>query len=63
MFAWIKQRARWIKGYMQTYIVHLKNIKLLFKHTGLKRVLLLNLFVGSSAFIFFITPFCYFHWC
>ncbi|XMA30461.1 glycosyltransferase [Wolbachia endosymbiont of Tetranychus urticae] len=57
VFAWIKQRARWIKGYMQTYIVHLKNIKLLFKHTGLKGVLLLNLFVGSSAFIFFTTPF------
>ncbi|MFP3015628.1 MAG: glycosyltransferase family 2 protein [Wolbachia sp.] len=57
VFAWIKQRARWIKGYMQTYIVHLKNIKLLFKHTGLKGILLLNLFVGSAAFIFFTTPF------
>lgn len=57
VFAWIKQRARWIKGYMQTYIVHLKHIKLLFKHTGLKGVLLLNFFVGSSAFIFFTTPF------
>ncbi|QJT94608.1 glycosyltransferase [Wolbachia endosymbiont of Diaphorina citri] len=57
VFAWIKQRARWIKGYMQTYIVHLKNIKLLFKHTGLKGILLLNLFVGSSALMFFMTPF------
>ncbi|OCA06944.1 glycosyltransferase family 2 protein [Wolbachia endosymbiont of Trichogramma pretiosum] len=57
VFAWIKQRASWIKGYMQTYIVHLKNIKLLFKNTGLKGVLLLNLFVGSLAFIFFTTPF------
>lgn len=27
VFAWIKQRARWIKGYMQTYIVHLKKYK------------------------------------
>uniref|UniRef100_A0AAU7YND7 Glycosyltransferase family 2 protein n=1 Tax=Wolbachia endosymbiont of Oeneis ivallda TaxID=3171168 RepID=A0AAU7YND7_9RICK len=60
VFAWIKQRARWIKGYMQTYVVHLKNIKLLFKHTGLKGILLLNLFVGSSAFIFFMTPFLLF---
>ncbi|WP_168456255.1 glycosyltransferase family 2 protein [Wolbachia endosymbiont of Ctenocephalides felis wCfeJ] len=57
VFAWIKQRARWIKGYMQTYIVHLKNIKSLYKHTGLKGVLLLNLFVGSAAFMFFTTPF------
>ncbi len=57
VFAWIKQRVRWIKGYMQTYIVHLKNIKSLYKHTGFKGILLLNLFVGSAAFIFFTTPF------
>ncbi|WP_395463237.1 glycosyltransferase family 2 protein [Wolbachia endosymbiont of Cantharis cryptica] len=57
VFAWIKQRARWIKGYMQTYIVHLKNIKSLYKYTGFKGILLLNLFVGSAAFMFFTTPF------
>lgn len=57
VFTWIKQRACWIKGYMQTYIVHLKNIKSLYKHTGLRGVLLLNLFVGATAFIFFVTPF------
>lgn len=60
VLAWVKQRARWIKGYMQTYIVHLKNIKLLYKYTGLKGILLLNLFVGSSTFIFFTTPFLLF---
>ncbi|MDR2831911.1 MAG: glycosyltransferase [Rickettsiales bacterium] len=57
VFAWIKQRAHWIKGYMQTYIVHLKNIKSLYKYTGFKGILLLNLFVGSTSFMFFITPF------
>ncbi|AWW50851.1 glycosyltransferase family 2 protein [Wolbachia endosymbiont of Folsomia candida] len=57
VFAWIKQRARWIKGYMQTYVVHLKNIKSLYKYTGFKGILLLNLFVGSTSFIFFTTPF------
>ncbi|NSM56594.1 glycosyltransferase [Wolbachia endosymbiont of Atemnus politus] len=57
VFAWIKQRVRWIKGYMQTYIVHLKSIKSFYKHTGFRGILLLNLFVGSAAFIFFTTPF------
>ncbi|WP_410541879.1 glycosyltransferase family 2 protein [Wolbachia endosymbiont (group E) of Neria commutata] len=57
IFAWIKQRARWIKGYMQTYVVHFKNMKSLYKYTGFKGTLLLNLFVGSTAFIFFTTPF------
>ncbi|MDR1139757.1 MAG: glycosyltransferase [Rickettsiales bacterium] len=60
VFAWIKQRARWIKGYMQTYVVHLRNIRSLYRHNGLKGILLLNLFVGSAAFIFFTTPFLLF---
>lgn len=42
---------------MQTYVVHLKNMKSLYKHTGFKGILLLNLFVGSTPFIFFTTPF------
>ncbi|WCR54047.1 MAG: hypothetical protein PG981_001069 [Wolbachia endosymbiont of Ctenocephalides orientis wCori] len=42
---------------MQTYIVHLKNIKSLYKQTGFKGILLLNLFVGATTFMFFTTPF------
>jgi cellulose synthase/poly-beta-1,6-N-acetylglucosamine synthase-like glycosyltransferase len=57
VFTWIRQRARWIKGYMQTYVVHFKNMKSLYKYTGFKGITLLNLFVGSTAFIFFTTPF------
>ncbi|WP_339045978.1 glycosyltransferase family 2 protein [Candidatus Mesenet endosymbiont of Agriotes lineatus] len=38
IFAWIKQRARWIKGYIKTYIVHMKNLKQLYQVTGLKGV-------------------------
>lgn len=59
IFAWIKQRARWIKGYIKTYIVHMKNLKRLYKTTGLKGILLLNFFVGSTAFTFFTTPFLF----
>lgn len=59
IFAWIKQRARWTKGYIKTYIVHMKNLKQLYKTTGLKGVLLLNFFVGSIAFTFFTTPFLF----
>ncbi|WP_225536758.1 glycosyltransferase family 2 protein [Wolbachia endosymbiont of Mansonella ozzardi] len=54
---WIKQRARWIKGYMQTYVVCLRNIRSLYRHNGLKGILLLNLSIGSVTFIFFTTPF------
>ena len=26
---WIRQRSRWIKGYIQTYLVHMRNPLLL----------------------------------
>lgn len=32
--AWLKQRARWLKGYMQTLITHLRNPHLLMRQAG-----------------------------
>ncbi len=54
ILSWIKQRARWIKGYMETYVVRLRNT------TGFRGIVLLNLFVGSTAFTFFSAPFLLF---
>lgn len=33
--AWLKQRSRWIKGYMQTLVTHLHNPRRLLRETGL----------------------------
>jgi cellulose synthase/poly-beta-1,6-N-acetylglucosamine synthase-like glycosyltransferase len=33
---WIRQRSRWLKGYMQTWLVHMRHPKELFKELGLK---------------------------
>jgi glycosyltransferase XagB len=42
-YAWIKQRSRWIKGYMMTYITHMRDPALLWRQLGAKR------FIGFQA--------------
>lgn len=36
--SWLKQRLRWTKGYLQTYLVHTRRPKLLWKQLGGKQV-------------------------
>lgn len=33
-WAWIRQRSRWLKGYMTTYIVHMRRPSVLFRQLG-----------------------------
>ncbi len=52
---WIRQRSRWIKGYVQTYFVHMRNPLLLMRQAGLKGFVSFQLVVGG-AFIFLLNP-------
>ncbi len=47
---WIKQRTRWIKGYMQTYLIHLRNPSKLYREFGFMKLLSFHLFVGGNVF-------------
>jgi len=51
--SWIKQRSRWIKGYIQTYFVHMKNPQKLLEEIGLKRFIGFQVFIGGTFFVFF----------
>ncbi|MGK7653548.1 glycosyltransferase [Roseovarius sp. B08] len=33
-WAWVKQRSRWLKGYMTTYLVHMRQPRLLYRQLG-----------------------------
>jgi len=55
--AWIKQRTRWIKGYMQTYLVHMRHPFKLFKELGLKKFIGFQCFIGLPAVSFLTAPF------
>ena len=52
---WIRQRSRWIKGYMQTWLVHMRNPVALLSQTGLRGFLSFNLTMGS-AFVLLMNP-------
>ncbi len=52
---WIRQRSRWIKGYMQTYLVHMRNPIELFRQYGL-HVFVLHLVVGARMYFMLINP-------
>jgi cellulose synthase/poly-beta-1,6-N-acetylglucosamine synthase-like glycosyltransferase len=53
---WIRQRSRWIKGYMQTYLVHMRNPVALWKKIGWKGFLGFNFFVGATPITFLVYP-------
>jgi len=52
---WIRQRSRWIKGYIQTWLVHMRHPFKLLRQVGLKSWLSFQLTVGGT-FIFLLNP-------
>lgn len=55
-FNWIRQRSRWIKGYMQTYLVHMRNPVKLIKKIGWRGFLGFNFFIGATPVTFLVYP-------
>lgn len=55
-FNWIRQRSRWIKGYMQTYLVHMRNPAKLVRKVGWKGFFGFNFFIGGTSFTFLLYP-------
>lgn len=52
---WIKQRSRWIKGYMQTYLVHMRSPRKLTQHRKI-HLLTLQMVVGGKIFSMLVNP-------
>jgi cellulose synthase/poly-beta-1,6-N-acetylglucosamine synthase-like glycosyltransferase len=52
---WIRQRSRWIKGYIQTWLVHMRHPVRLFRQMGPGSFISFQLLVGGS-FIFLLNP-------
>jgi len=52
---WLRQRSRWIKGYMQTYLVHLRSIFSFTKERG-RHALFFHLVLGGKIAFIFINP-------
>ena len=56
-FNWIRQRSRWIKGYMQSYLVHMRNPVALWRKLGWKGFIGFSFFVGATPLTFLVYPF------
>ncbi|TBL69301.1 glycosyltransferase family 2 protein [Paenibacillus thalictri] len=54
---WIRQRSRWIKGYMQTWLVHMRNPLRLYRELGLKGFLGFQVMVLATPLLPLLNPF------
>lgn len=53
---WIRQRSRWMKGYMQTWLVHMRDPRAFFRVVGWRGVLAAQLFIAGNFFSALINP-------
>jgi cellulose synthase/poly-beta-1,6-N-acetylglucosamine synthase-like glycosyltransferase len=53
---WIRQRSRWVKGYMQTFLVYWRHPLTLIRTIGLREFLAFNLFIGGTPLTFLVAP-------
>lgn len=54
--AWIRQRSRWIKGYMQTWLVQMRDPGNLWRAGGVSGFVAFQLFVGGVVLTALINP-------
>ncbi len=54
---WLFQRSRWIKGYLQTYLVHMRTPLQTLKQKRFSKFFSLQLIVGAWTIVLLINPF------
>ena len=57
LYNWIRQRSRWVKGYIQTYLVHMRHPIKLLRAIGPYQFFSFNMVVGGTFFGFLMNPF------
>lgn len=53
---WFRQRSRWIKGYMQTYLVHTRDFAKFVRESGLRHAFVFQLTVGGKLLFLLVNP-------
>ncbi|WP_245407607.1 glycosyltransferase [Rhodopseudomonas faecalis] len=54
--AWLRQRSRWMKGWMQTWGVHMRDPRTLWREAGWRGMLTLNFVVGGAILTALLHP-------
>ena len=60
--AWVRQRSRWLKGYMATYLVHMRSPRRLLKELGARQFLGFQLLFLCTISQFLLAPFLWWLW-
>lgn len=53
---WVRQRSRWVKGYIQSYLVHMRNPLRLLRQLGPRGFADFQMLVGGSSLISLLNP-------
>lgn len=53
---WFRQRSRWIKGYIQTYFVHMRDFLGFVRQNGLRHAIIFQLTIGGKLLFLLINP-------
>ena len=53
---WVKQRSRWYKGYLQTWLVHMREPRRLRRELGWRAFARFHLFVGGTPILAALNP-------
>lgn len=53
---WIRQRSRWVKGFLQTYLVHTRHPLRLWRQIGPMGFLDFQMLVGGSSIVLLLNP-------
>lgn len=53
---WLRQRSRWLKGYMQTYLVHMRSTSSFVKEKGIFHQIIFQLTVGGKLLFVLLNP-------
>ena len=56
-YNWLRQRSRWVKGYMQTYLFFMRHPVRLARAMGFNALLVFQLFFGAATLGLLINPF------
>ena len=56
---WMRQRSRWVKGYMQTWLVHMRRPIQLYRQLGGRAFWGFQFFIGGPCLVFLATPFLF----
>lgn len=57
LHAWLRQRSRWIKGYMLTWLVAMRRPRQLLDRFGWQGFLGFQLFIGGASLVYLLAPF------